>query len=235
MSHVRHLSCGSEAHFEWHFFLINMYAPVHILLVFLHVQILLLFSPDNLCQRTVSSDAYMRQGNPNGVHGYTCNRYLYLQMMGSFSHIRLHHSYIPCFCLIIWLVSILAQLYHNYSEVTMSAMASQFTGISMVYATVCSCADQRKHQSSASLAFMRGIHRSPVISPHKGPVTRKTFTYVCIPNNKIYREHTACTVQPPCFAMFKAARYNTLMQRQHCRHFANVEFIFMNGNSSILI
>ena len=36
--------------------------------------------------------------------------------------------------------------------------------------TVCSGADQRKHQSSASLAFVRGIHRWPVNSPHKGPV-----------------------------------------------------------------
>ena len=36
-------------------------------------------------------------------------------------------------------------------------------------------ADQRKHQSSASLAFVRGIHRWPVNSPHKRPVTRKIF------------------------------------------------------------
>ena len=38
-------------------------------------------------------------------------------------------------------------------------------------------ADQRKHQSSASLAFVRGIHRWPVNSPHKGPVTWKTFPF----------------------------------------------------------
>ena len=38
-------------------------------------------------------------------------------------------------------------------------------------------ADQRKHQSSASLAFVRGIHRSPVNSPYKGPVTRKMFPF----------------------------------------------------------
>ena len=38
-------------------------------------------------------------------------------------------------------------------------------------------ADQRKHQSSTSLAFMRGIHRSPVNSPHKRPVTRKMFPF----------------------------------------------------------
>ena len=43
----------------------------------------------------------------------------------------------------------------------------------IVYSTVYSGEDQRKHQSSASLAFVRGIHRSPVNSPHKGPVTRK--------------------------------------------------------------
>ena len=49
----------------------------------------------------------------------------------------------------------------------------QITGVSIVYSTVCSDADQRKHQSSASLAFVRGIHRWPVNSPHKWPVTRK--------------------------------------------------------------
>ena len=38
-------------------------------------------------------------------------------------------------------------------------------------------ADHRKHQSSASLAFVRGIHRWPVNSPHKGPVTRKMFPF----------------------------------------------------------
>ena len=38
-------------------------------------------------------------------------------------------------------------------------------------------ADQRKHQNSASLAFVRGIHRSPVNSSNKGPVTRKMFPF----------------------------------------------------------
>ena len=55
------------------------------------------------------------------------------------------------------------------SDVIMSAAAFQITGISIVYSTVCSGADQRKHQSSASLAFVRGIHRWPVDSPHKAP------------------------------------------------------------------
>ena len=59
----------------------------------------------------------------------------------------------------------------------MSMIASQITGISIVYSTVCSDADQRKHQSSASLALVRGIHRWPVHSPHKGPVTQKMFPF----------------------------------------------------------
>ena len=59
----------------------------------------------------------------------------------------------------------------------MSAMASQITSLTIVYSTVYSGADQRKHQSSSSLAFVRGIHRWPVSSPHKGPVTRKMFAF----------------------------------------------------------
>ena len=47
----------------------------------------------------------------------------------------------------------------------------------IVYSTVNSRVDQRKHESSASLAFVRGIHRGPVNSPHKWPVTRKMFPF----------------------------------------------------------
>ena len=63
-------------------------------------------------------------------------------------------------------------LYIHYSEVIMSTMASQITGVSIVYSTVCSGADQRKYQSSASEAFVRGIHRWPVNSLHKGLLTK---------------------------------------------------------------
>ena len=56
-------------------------------------------------------------------------------------------------------------------------MAPQITSVSIVYSTVCSNADRRKHQSSASLAFVRRIHRWPVNSPHNGPVTRKMFPF----------------------------------------------------------
>ena len=59
----------------------------------------------------------------------------------------------------------------------MSTMASQITSLSIVCSSVCSDADQRKHQSSTSLAFVRGIHRWPVNSPRKGPVTQKMFPF----------------------------------------------------------
>ena len=65
----------------------------------------------------------------------------------------------------------------HYNDVIMSAMASQITSLTIVCPTVCSFADQRIHQSSASLAFVRGIHRWPMNSPHKGPVTRKKFPF----------------------------------------------------------
>ena len=61
----------------------------------------------------------------------------------------------------------------HYDDVIMGAIASQITSLTIVYSTVYSDADQRKYQSSASLAFVRGIHRGPVNSPHKWPVTRK--------------------------------------------------------------
>ena len=65
----------------------------------------------------------------------------------------------------------------HYSDIIMGAIASQITSLAIVYSTVYSDADQRKHQSSALLAFVRGIHRWPVNSPHKWPVTRKMFPF----------------------------------------------------------
>ena len=59
----------------------------------------------------------------------------------------------------------------------MGAMASQITSLTIVYSTDYSDADQRKHESSPSLAFVRGIHRGPANSPHKWPVTLKVFPY----------------------------------------------------------
>ena len=62
---------------------------------------------------------------------------------------------------------------NHYNDVIMGMVASQITSLTIVYSIVYSDTDQRKHQSSASLAFVRG----PVNSPHKWPVTRKMFPF----------------------------------------------------------
>ena len=66
---------------------------------------------------------------------------------------------------------------NHYGDFIMGTMASQITSLAIAYSTVHSDADQRKHRSSASLAFVRGIHRGPVNSPHKWPVTWKMFPF----------------------------------------------------------
>ena len=87
------------------------------------------------------------------------------------------HKSVFAFCIIpphwkLWYLK-----YLHYNDVTMRAMASQITGISTDCSTVCSGTHHRKHQSSASLAFVRGMHRRPVDSLRKGPVTWKMFPF----------------------------------------------------------
>ena len=48
---------------------------------------------------------------------------------------------------------------YHYDDVIMGVVASQITSLTIVYSTIYSGADQSKHQSSASLAFVWGIHR----------------------------------------------------------------------------
>ena len=67
--------------------------------------------------------------------------------------------------------------YPHYDDVIMTMLASQITSLAVVYSIVYSGVNQRKHQSSASLAFVREIHRGPVNFPHKWPVTRKMFPF----------------------------------------------------------
>ena len=99
-----------------------------------------------------------------------------------------------------------------YNDVIMDTMASQITTLTIVYSIVYPDADQRKHQSAASLAFVRGIHRGPVNSPHKWPVTRKMFPF----DNVIMR---ALVIPPPWCPKWCAAkqarggRYLTIRSR----------------------
>ena len=105
-------------------------------------------------------------------------------LIGSFSNVAR-----TLFFQISWMSSTIGVLSHannepfmsrpisHYNDVIMSAMASQITSLAIVYSIVYSVADQRKHQSPASLAFVQGIHRWPVNSPHKGPATWKMFLF----------------------------------------------------------
>ena len=90
-----------------------------------------------------------------------------------FMHCRNHHS-----------DSHVNHVIIHYNGVIMGAMAFEITNFTIVYSSVCSRADQRKHQSSASLAFVRRIQRRPVNSPHKGPVTRSMFRFDDVIMNK---------------------------------------------------
>ena len=65
----------------------------------------------------------------------------------------------------------------HYDDVIMTMLASQITSLTVVYSIVYSGVNQRRHQSSASLAFVREIHRGPVNFPRKWPVTRKMFPF----------------------------------------------------------
>ena len=67
----------------------------------------------------------------------------------------------------------------------------------IVYSTVYSDADQGKHQSSVSLAFVRGHHRGPVQSPHKWPVTRKMFPF----DDVIMKSQEICIRFPLCYVL----------------------------------
>ena len=88
------------------------------------------------------------------------------------------------------------------SDVIMNEMASQITSISIFNSTAYSGADQRKHQSSASLAFVWGIHRGPVNSPHKGLVMRKCFHLMTsswgtiAPIMQVFKFRTAIKISP---------------------------------------
>ena len=92
------------------------------------------------------------------------------------------NAFLMCHCFIIskriWQIRFADRmLFFHYDDVIMTTIAPQITSLTSVYSTVYSDADQRKHQSSASLAFVLGNSPGPVNSPHKWPVTRKMFPF----------------------------------------------------------
>ena len=119
--------------------------------------------------------------------------------------------------------------HEHYSDAIMGPIASQITSLK----SPASGADQRKHQSSASLAFVWGIHRGPVNSPHKWPVTRKMFPFDDVIIGRIL---AACAIS----VSMNDVELDISMPpqdnwSQNWRHFAGDIFkcIFLNENAWI--
>ena len=119
-------------------------------------------------------------------------------------------------CLFPKWISMLVRWYiHHYSDVIMSAIASQITSLTIVFSTVYSDADQRKHQSSASWAFVRGIHRGSVNSQHKWPVTWKMFPFdnvIIISKKKSKPFGSLLTAEPLLMSCPGLQRYTKVTQ-----------------------
>ena len=81
----------------------------------------------------------------------------------------------------------------------------------IVCSTVGSGVDQRKHQSSASLALARGIYHWPMNSPHKRPVTRKLF-----PSDDVIMARSYLTPRDAT----ATRESNTLVSRQNSLYFS---------------
>ena len=113
--------------------------------------------------------------------------------------------------------------FKHYNDVIMGSMASQITSLTIVYSTVYSGADQSKHQSSASLAFVWEIHRGPVNSLHKWPVTRKMFPFDdVIMRHQAISNHSIDNAEhwDPCLPR---ERTSTLTPT-HCREMMQIHF-----------
>ena len=122
-------------------------------------------------------------------------------------------------------VSIRLQKHHfcgqgvHDDDVILSAMASQITGLLIVNSSVYSGADQRKHQSFASLAFVRGIHRWPANSPHKETVMRKALWCHHVAKNdrhpvKQVKHHQPSVSRWCCVTLWNAWLLSTTIYRQ---------------------
>ena len=133
----------------------------------------------------------------------------------------------------LWVIVWDSNSFHSthYCDVIMGTMASQITSLTIVYSTVYSDADQTKHQSSASLAFARGIHRGPLNFPHKWPVTRKIFpfddvtmsSHSAIEQSYIRVGHLSACLWLCCYVWsYKNSPVirikNTYLQRAPCQH-----------------
>ena len=113
----------------------------------------------------------------------------------------------------------------------MAVMASQITSLTTVYSTVYSVANQRKHQSSASLACVRGIPRWPVNTPHKGPVMRKMFPFddvivLCSVCWTIWNSHKSCKAIVLCPSIIFLKSFHSLLMEYSLYCIVNPSIVF---------
>ena len=153
--------------------------------------------------------SHLSQKQTSKLHSFMASIHdLYAHLVCTFVTFDAAIAFIPYFIYVnlIWLGVLIAELAglcdknnsnyscDHYDDIIMGTIASQITSLTIVYSIVYSGADQSKHQSSASLAFVWGIHRGPVNSPHKWPVTRKMFPFDdVIMLNSIWCATKACS------------------------------------------
>ena len=101
---------------------------------------------------------------------------IWLSLIHCYFHSQ-KYGRVSLFCITIEFSWVNFSLHKHYNDVIMRTMTSQITCVQIVYSPVCSGADQRKQQSSAPLAFVRGIHRWPMNSPRKRPFTREILPF----------------------------------------------------------
>ena len=121
----------------------------------------------------------------------------------------------------------------SYNDVIISLMASDITSLTIFYSTVYSVTDQRKHQRSASLAFVRGNHRLPVNSPHKGPMTRKMFPFddviMFLPHGYCGIHATLSVPIPGTISIWRRGLVSTEIRQSHItlEFWAKIEYIYV--------
>ena len=99
----------------------------------------------------------------------------------------------------------------HYSDVILTTMASQITTSRLFTESSVQAQIKKKHQSSAPLAFLRGIHPWPVNSPHKGPVTRKMFAF-----DDVIMEGKECRVLKWKYSALSSNSYPISLKLQIC-------------------
>ena len=111
--------------------------------------------PEKICR-------YIGRGRPRSCGGYT---YKSMQEV-KFWNVFVLDFFLPAQFNFFIAQSVAPDI--HYIDVIMTLMASQITSPTVVYSIVYSDADQRKHQSSESLAFVRGSHQDQWIPRTKG-------------------------------------------------------------------